>query len=189
MRARAALLRTSHRYVRMPLVVAAFTRDGMTSALMDPQLQALLEAVLFEPLAHASGARGACYHAAVITPSCHADQYRACVAGDGPDGSVQLDIVPIPADDRSILGTGSGVLMRELLVCPGAIVPPLQHLADQVSALCTPERYKDGFVPLLLFLLRQLVRLQVRCEHQHARGAMFHVVLFVFRAGLCCGCD
>ena len=152
------------RYVRLPLVIATFTRDGMTSALMDPQLQALLEAVLFEPLAHSGGA---CLRTCNLSPCLCAsapDHGRLTPGHSSSEAETArlLDIVPIPASSRSVLGTGTGALMRELLVCPGAIVPPLQHLADQVSVLCTPERYKDGFVPLLLFLLRQLVRLQVR---------------------------
>ena len=45
--------RIFHSYVRIPLVVETFARDGMAAALLNPQLQALLEAVLFEPLEYA----------------------------------------------------------------------------------------------------------------------------------------
>lgn len=81
------------------------------------------------------------------------DGVRGC-----PDA---IDTVPIPAGERRLLATENGMLVRELLAAPGAVVPPLVALACNVSDLCTPERYSGGFVPLFLFLARQVVRLQV----------------------------
>ena len=92
-------------YIAAPLLLSFFS-DGRVGVLINTEIQALLESVLFEPLAFAPEHTGA---AVVPVP---ADQRDSC------------------------LGTGYGILMNEVVYTPDAVLTPLIKVCTDAADLC-----------------------------------------------------
>jgi hypothetical protein len=84
------------------------------------------------------------------------------VHGEPPAAALgQPWLVPVPPDRRrELLATPLGLLSNELDHDPIAVVMPLVAQAAHVAGLSVGGGYDSGFVQLLLFLVRTLVRLQ-----------------------------
>jgi hypothetical protein len=117
-------------YIRIPLLLGFFTDRDRISLLREPQLQAVLDAVLFEPGPW---------------------QSKRDVAKGPPQ--------TVPAADRKHLGTPAGLLFNELLKSPKVVLEAILcmlHVAVEKDT-GKPGSANEG---LALYLIRLAVRLE-----------------------------
>jgi hypothetical protein len=94
-------------YLRIPLVVSFFASEDRIHLLQSPALQALFDAVLFEPGAFL------------------------------PARSAELEPVDVPTSAPELLGTPHHLLLNELMRSPCALVDGVLKLAKQATDLDT----------------------------------------------------
>ncbi|CAK0887697.1 unnamed protein product [Prorocentrum cordatum] len=127
-------------YLRVPLLLGFFAERHRISLLREPQLQAILDAALFEPGPWQS----------------ERDEAK------GPPTMV-------PAPDRSHLGTPAGLLFNELLKAPGPVLEALLcmlRVAVEKDA-GRPDSANEG---LILYLVRLAVRVEAYLAFLLERG-------------------
>ena len=130
-------------YMNIPLVLSLFKRENI-GALLDAELQCLLEWVLFET--------------GDFTPQIHAAE--------------AITQVPIEHDEeKKLLATRWGRLMHELLVAP---VPVLRAIRTMLHTACyiAAAEYTSTYVPLVLWLSRTASRVATLAQHVQQDAAM-----------------
>jgi hypothetical protein len=101
-------------YLRIPLVASFFASDDRCHSLQSPQLQALFDAVLFEPGAHL------------------------------PHASAAMEPVDVPTSAPELLGTAHHLLLNELCRSPDTLLNSVLRLLRQVrSPPSDTIRYED----------------------------------------------
>lgn len=127
-------------YVRIPLILDFFASNRVGS-LFDPQLQQLLQAVLFSPGEWS------------ITPR---------------DEQAQISIVPCV--DPSHLNSKFGHLINEIEFSPEAVLGPLLAILREVVKISLGD-FESGYVPLVLFMVRVAVYVEsfVLAVLQHSK--------------------
>ena len=91
-------------YLRIPLVASFFASDDRCHSLQSPQLQALFDAVLFEPGAHL------------------------------PHASAAMEPVDVPTSAPELLGTAHHLLLNELCRSPDTLLNSVLRLLRQVRS-------------------------------------------------------
>ncbi|CAK8986138.1 unnamed protein product [Durusdinium trenchii] len=117
-------------YLRIPLVLGFFADRHRASALREPQLQVILDAVLFEPGPWQS-----------------------------PSDLLSVPPETVPAPDRRHLATGAGLLFNELMRSPQSVVHAVLSLL-QVAVekdVGRPNSANDG---LILYIIRLASRIE-----------------------------
>ena len=117
--------------LRIPLAAAFFADAIRINVLVSPDLQALLDAILFDPGAHRQDAK----HASLHFPT------------------------QLPAEDRSYLATPCGLLFQELAKSPAMLCSSLRMMLTHMVQADTGH-WRDEHGETMLYIIRLVVRVE-----------------------------
>ena len=125
-------------------LVLDFFADQRSGHLLNAELAALLEQILFEPQAFQAepGLK--------LPPEERADGSVAELSEHGLDEEAA---VPVPWEQRTRLGTPNGILYHDLRMRPKAILGALRQLCKEGVAKCVADS-SSSYVSLLMLLVR-----------------------------------
>ncbi|EPY28090.1 hypothetical protein STCU_05306 [Strigomonas culicis] len=154
-------------YIRIPLLLEFFASQDRHTYLFEPQVQAVLRALLFEPATYVGAERQAAAAEVQSTPVRLNRQQREAVERAHLRGDFSQ------RNDEDCLGTTYGLLLNEMAHAPAGVLRPLERLLRSVTELGPSSVYSANasFVLFMVHLVRDVLTF---CRFVLERGMGHH---------------